>query len=355
MPGQAQGPVAAAHPEAAVAPRASVAPREVARAPEVAAATRASVAPRASAARLRDQPVRSGRSVRRPVGVGRVHATLREAHQQRFLAADLLVLHGVPEVLEVADVGVLGVARGGVHGGSRRQRIRTREVRDAVRRCGQRSGGGIAGDRYRRHRRHRPRLRCRSGRIGQRGCGCGGRIGRGCGDRLGAGAAIGSAGGAAIGSARGCGDRLGRGCGDRLGRGCGDRLGRRRRWGQERKHRCGHGGGRWRRNGNGRLGLRRRRTHQQRGDRAKARRGHRQYLRLDVNPHRCPPFRILARNRSTGCFSLTTGIVTPAPAVTKRSITSGSRNTFYFGVSATGLSRVQLWCSNGLPALDNVI
>ena len=33
----------------------------------------------------------------------------------------------------------------------------------------------------------------------------------------------------------------------------------------------------------------------------------------------------------------------------------GGRNTFYFGVFVTGLNRLQLWCSNGLPALDNVI
>ena len=101
--------------------------------------------------------------------------------------------------------------------------------------------------------------------------------------------------GAAIGSGR---RRCGDGSAARVRATARARVRRRARpeaaGGQERKHRCGRCGGRWRWNGNGRLGLRRRRPHQQRGDRAKARRGHRQYLRLDVDPHRCPPFRILS-------------------------------------------------------------
>ena len=57
-----------------------------------------------------------------------------------------------------------------------------------------------------------------------------------------------------------------------------------------------------------------------------------------------------------GASASTAKIVTPVVAVTKRLIKNWTfRNTFHLEFDVTRLTGPQLWCSNAMRALDNVI
>jgi hypothetical protein len=68
------------------------------------------------------------------------------------------------------------------------------------------------------------------------------------------------------------------------------------------------------------------------------------------------PFPNLRRAGATGCFNLIDENVTSGVDVTKRGIRFlGSGNTFHLEFDVTRRTAPQLWCSNAVGILDNVI